>query len=238
MSHSAGDGYYTHHTASRKQHSPKAMIKLIHAVADAPAVDVLASVDGGTSYIPLARDVEFGTISSYLEVPAGTPIMVAVVLSSTKATVKQASLNLDANSSMLVIVHGLAGDAKFPIGILPLSATNICEDKVKPPVGHVRFVHAAAGAPAVTVRVAGASSPTVPLTAYGQGTSYLTLPATSYSLEVMAGNAVALSLPSVMVKDAGYQTIIAVGSVAPGATHPLGALVSHDNHKACMVLHW
>ncbi|HEY6014701.1 MAG TPA: DUF4397 domain-containing protein [Candidatus Limnocylindrales bacterium] len=186
--------------------SDHAMVRVLHASPDAPAVDVYLD----NVKVDALTNVPFGTISGYLDVPAGDHNVKVYATGTTTGAV------IDAN---VTVVSG---------GRYTIAATNavasitaqVIEDKPAPNCegAQVRVIHLSADAPAVDVATAGAApaDAVVKGLAYPNATGYLSLPAGSYDLEVrLAGTTtVALPLPGVAIEACNSYSVFAVGSAA------------------------
>jgi hypothetical protein len=209
----------THHSKSR--------LRVVHNVANGPKVD--GYLDGKR----VLRDVSYKTISNYLEIPSGSHI-VKVTVANTDKTIITGEVVVEANTAYTLIVHGLIKDPKT---IAPL----LLEDSLACPApgkAHVRFVHAAAGAPAVDIY--GGPAKIFSNVSYGQvgEPSYLPVPAGRVPVSVKPAGAqqVVLGPLPLTLENGGIYTVIASGIVGDKNT-PLTALLSEDTHGSCVVTH-
>jgi hypothetical protein len=199
-----------------------AMVRVLHASPDAPAVDVQlddAAVDALTN-------VPFGTISDYLEVPAGDHNVKVFATGTTTDPVIDADVTVAAGSMYTIA----ATDA-----VASITAQVIEDDpSASCTTAQVRVVHFSADAPAVDVAPAGASADEAIIEdlEYPNTTDYLDLPADTYDLEVRpAGDtAVALALSDVTIEDCNAYSVFAIGSAASPAVgdNALQAVVAVD----------
>lgn len=183
-----------------------AMVRVLHASPDAPAVDVY--VDGTRVGAPLAG-LQFGDLSSYVSVAAGThdlkvcatadanvcPIVANGVALTTGTHYTIAATNLLASIETKVIA-----DAPAPVS-----------DKTQ-----VRVVHFSADTPAVDVLTQDGTTKVVDNIAYPDATGYLTLAAGSYDLKVCAhaDNQVCPLDPGALDLQAGRSySVFAIGSL-------------------------
>ncbi len=193
-------------TASASSH---AMVRVLHASPDAPAVDVYLD----DTIVDALTNVPFATISSYLEVPAGDHNVKVYATGTTDSPVIDADVSL-AVGGMYTIA---ATDAVASI------SAQVLQDQPSPDCdgAQVRVVHFSADAPAVDVAPAGAdpADAVVKNLEYPNATDYVTLPAGAYDLEVrLAGTTtVALALPGVAVEDCNAYSVFAIGSAASPA---------------------
>ena len=189
--------------------SDHAMVRVLHASPDAPAVDVYlddAKVDALTN-------VPFGTISGYLEIPSGDHNIKVYATGDTTTPVIDADVTLAAGAMYTVAATNAV--ASIEAQVIEDEPTPSCD------AAGVRVIHLSADAPAVDVATAGAApaDAVVKGLEYPNATGYLELPAGSYDLEVrLAGTTtVALALPGVAVEACNSYSVFAVGSAADPA---------------------
>lgn len=192
--------------ASASEH---AMVRVLHASPDAPAVDVyLDDVKVGA-----LTNVPFGTISGYLDVPAGDHNVKVYATGTTTGAVIDANVTLASGSRYTIAATNAV--AAIAAQVIEDKPTADCEG------AQVRVIHFSADAPAVDVATTGAApaDAVVKGLAYPNATGYVSLPAGSYDLEVrLAGTTtVALPLPGVAVEACNSYSVFAVGSAASPA---------------------
>ncbi len=186
-----------------------AMVRVLHASPDAPAVDVQLD-DAPVSAL---TGVPFGTISDYLEVPAGDHNVKVFATGTTTDPVIDADVTVAAGAAYTIA----ATDALASI------TPQVLQDEPSPSCDNaqVRVVHFSADAPAVDVAAAGTSpdEAIVQDLAYPDASDYLDIPGGTYDLEVrVAGETtVALDLPGVAVEDCMSYSVFAIGSAASPA---------------------
>ena len=186
-----------------------AMVRVLHASPDAPAVDVYLD----DTAVEALTNVPFGTISDYLSVPAGDHNVKVYATGSTTDPVIDADVTLAVGSATTIA----ATDAVASI------TPQVLADDPSPScsTAQVRVVHFSGDAPAVDVATAGASADeaVVQDLAYPDATDYLDLPGGTYDLEVrIAGETtVALPLPDVTIEDCTSYSVFAIGSAASPA---------------------
>jgi hypothetical protein len=199
-----------------------AMVRVLHASPDAPAVDIHLD-DAPVSAL---TGVPFATISDYLEVPAGDHNVKVFATGTTTDPVIDADVSVAAGATYTIA----ATDALASI------TPQVLQDEPSPSCDNaqVRVVHFSADAPAVDVAAAG-TAPDEALVqdlAYPDPSDYLDLPGGSYDLEVrVAGETtVALDLPGVAVEDCMSYSVFAIGSAASPAVgeNPLRVVVAVD----------
>ena len=186
-----------------------AMVRVLHASPDAPAVDVYLD----DAPVTALTNVPFGVISDYLAVPAGEHNVKVYATGTNTSPVIDADVTVAAGSKYTIAATGAVAD------ITP----QVIEDQPSPScdAAAVRVIHFSADAPAVDVATAGAApaDAVVKDLAYPNATGYLELPAGSYDLEVrLAGTTtVALALPGVTVEACNAYSVFAIGSAATPA---------------------
>jgi hypothetical protein len=182
------------------------MVRVLHASPDAPAVDVyLDDVKVGA-----LTNVPFGTISGYLDIPAGDHNVKVYATGTTTGAVIDANVTVASGNRYTIAATNAV--ATITAQVIKDDAAPDCDG------AQVRVIHFSADAPAVDVATAGAApaDAVVKGLAYPNATGYLSLPAGSYDLEVrLAGTTtVALPLPGVAVKACTSYSVFAVGSAA------------------------
>ena len=188
-----------------------AMVRVLHASPDAPAVDVYLD---DTIVDPLTN-VPFGTISGYLEIPAGDHNVKVYATGNTTDPVIDADVTVATGAKYTIAATSAV--ASITAQVLGDEPTPDCDS------ASVRVVHFSADAPAVDVATAGSdpADAVVKNLEYPNATAYVALPADSYDLEVrLAGTTtVALDLPGVAVEACNAYSVFAIGSAA---TPPVG----------------
>lgn len=166
---------------------PKAAtIKVVHAVSDAPAVNV----DGGSSIA--VRQLAFGSSSPQLTVNAGSYNLTVDALlpgAATARVINAPSVNLQADTNYTVFATGsAAGNSIAPLVVSsPIAA-------VAAGTARVQVVHAASAAPTVDIHVtapdAALSGSTVAATlAFSKFTAPLALNAGNYRVRITPAGA-------------------------------------------------
>lgn len=183
-----------------------AMVRVLHASPDAPAVDVY--LDG--SKVSALTNVPFGVISGYLPVPAGAHNVKVYATGTTTGAVIDANVTVAAGQSYTIAATGAV--ASITAQVIQDEPTPACS------TAQVRVIHFSADAPAVDIATTGAApaDAVVKSLAYPTASGYLDLPGGSYDLEVrLAGTTtVALPLPGVAIADCNSYSVFAVGSAA------------------------
>lgn len=191
-----------------------AMVRVLHASPDAPAVDVYAN--GGE----ILADVPFGVISGYLEVPAGEyqiQVFAAGADPAADTAVIDATLTFEAGS--MTTVAATNNVATIEAQVISDAPAPVADQ------AQIRVVHLSADAPAVDVAPDGAE-PIVAALEYPDATDYLTVPAGDYDLEVRPAGTmdVALQLDPLTLEAGKSYSAFAIGSLAGGTLTVLPAV--------------
>ena len=193
-------------TASASSH---AWVRVLHASPDAPAVDVYLD----DTIVDALTNVPFGTISGYLEVPAGAHNVKVYATGDTTTPVIDADLTFGVGTRTTIAATNAV--ASIEAQVLTDQPTPDCDN------AQVRVVHFSADAPAVDIATAGAAPADAVIQdlAYPNASDYLALPAGSYDLEVRLADTttVALALPDVAVEACTSYSVFAIGSAATPA---------------------
>lgn len=198
--------------------SNDAFLRVYHASADAPNVDVL--VDG----VVVLSDVPYGTASAYLTVDAGER-RIEVRAAGTDVTVIDAVLNLTEDSSSTVIAANL-------VASLEAIVTNDARSVSEAGMSMVRVAHLAPSAPAVDVYATApdasldGETPVLSNVPFGAVSDYLVVPAGEYQFRVtVAGTTtVAIDSGSVAVNEGDVVTAAALDATGGGAPFSLALL--------------
>jgi hypothetical protein len=201
-----------------------AKVRVAHASPDAPAVDVF--VEGAK----VLAAVPFGTVSSYLEIAAGT-YEVAIAAASdadspgdAPVVVFQGDLTLDAEDYTVAAIGELS-----PEGDEPGFSVDVFTDKLgvlDGGTGRVRVYHAVPDAPPVDVWVVdGNAEKVLPITtglAFSQASDNVEVPAGDYRVAVYpAGSDAIVAGPyDVTVRDGEVLTVFAEGNLVPEGDEP------------------
>ena len=199
----------------------QARLRVVHAVPDAPPVDVL--VDGNVAF----SNVPYKGITPYSPLSAGAHRVQVVPTGTGQPPLIDTSVDLPANRDNTFLAVGRLAD------IEPLT---LVDDNTLPPAGQakVRFVHASPNAPPVDVAVRGGPVLFADVPFKGVG-DYVTLNAGTFDLEVRAADAglqtptsgeVLLLVPSVRLGERTVNTVYAVGLL--NEEPPLEVIISVD----------
>jgi hypothetical protein len=191
----------------------EAMVRVLHASPDAPAVDV--KVNGSN----VLTNVPFKAISDYLPVAAGT-YNIKVCATGTATCVIDANLTFAANTKYTVAATN----------VLASITAQVITDAPAPSASaaQVRVVHFSADTPAVDVLTQDGATTVVDNLAYPNPTGYLSLPGGSYDLKVCAAadnNVCPLDPGALSLANGTSYSVFAVGSLTGGT---LAAVVAVD----------
>jgi hypothetical protein len=186
-----------------------AMVRVLHASPDAPAVDVYLD----DTIVDALTNVPFGTISGYLDIPAGDHNVKVYATGTNTGAVIDADVTVAAGQRYTIAATNAV--ASIEAQVIEDNPTPSCT------TAQVRVVHFSADAPAVDIATAGAApaDAVVKNLAYPSASDALALPEGSYDLEVrLAGSTtVALALPGVAVENCNSYSVFAIGSAATPA---------------------
>jgi hypothetical protein len=191
----------------------EAMVRVLHASPDAPAVDV--KVDDAN----VLTNVPFEAISDYLPLAAGT-YNIKVCATGTDTCVIDADLTFAANTKYTVAATN----------VLASIEAQVLTDAPSPTAdaAQVRVVHFSADTPAVDVLTQDGATTVVDNLAYPDATAYLSLPGGSYDLKVCANadNDVCPLDPGALdLTNGTAYSVFAIGSLQGGS---LTAVVAVD----------
>lgn len=200
-------------------------IRVIHASADAPAVDVFANGSLVVEALP------FKAASGYLSVPPGS-YNIQVRVSGTQTTVLSQPLVLLGGTDYTAFAMGSVS------GPQPLFLIALGDNLLPRPVGTIslRVVHAAASAPAVDVYVGAPWAPVTGATPvltgvpYGASSLHLDVPNATYQGRVaVAGTKnIAINSPVLRLPGGAVRTLVAVDARGGGAPFEILEFVDRD----------
>lgn len=174
-------------------------VRVIHAVPDAPNVDIYANDD------LIVNDLAYGEYTEYLPVPEGTYRISLYAAGTTATPVLVNMFTVDQNSVSTVAAVGNLSD----IGFLVIPDAN---DPIEEGRAMVRFFHLSPNAPAVDITL---PNGTVIFddVAFKQITSYIDVNPLNYTLQVrVAGTSdVVLTVPDVNLTGDNFYTVYAIG---------------------------
>ncbi|WP_299879769.1 DUF4397 domain-containing protein [uncultured Cocleimonas sp.] len=189
----------------------RARLRVVHASADAPEVDI--SVDGSE----VLSDVPFGTGSDYLEI-IGDTYNIDVAAAANSASVINADLQFDPQMDYTIAAVNSLNN------IEPIVLT---DDNYPPAAGNVkvRLIHAAPSAGLVDIYITApgadinSMSPTISNFEFKDNSDYLEVPAGDYQVRITLSTTktVAIDTGTLSLSDGQIRTAFAVDPV-PGST--------------------
>ena len=205
--------------------SGNAIVRILHAGADAPTVSLDVGADGSNEIVDLARFADTG--AGGIDLPGGSPITLAVVVDGLTATTFTIPA-LDAGTEYFVIATGLLAQADimaddaFKLLAVTESSASLFIPQDGPDAGSamLRAVHSSPDAPSVDVYAEGIAIPLFTALAYGDASLYAGVPAGMYNIQLRAHpstEADPVVYETGMIEVAANQTItaIAAGFLAP-----------------------
>jgi len=205
--------------------SGNARVRVVHAGADAPTVDIDVGDDGTSEIMDLARFADTGETG--VDLPAGTAIKLAIIAGGTKVTTFTTP-NLADGVEYFVIATGLlSGTPVFRL--LAIDETSAEGTILPDPVtglATIRAVHSSPDAPAVDIYAEGIPTPLFSNLAYTETTEYAPVPEGTYNIQIRAAGADPSSLPvyetgDVVINAGDRITAIAAGFLL--STDPLNS---------------
>lgn|GEM_PF-116302 len=169
------DGLTAGNESDRQQTS---FVRVVHASPDAPAVDV--TIDNET----VLSGVEFGTVSDYLTVEAGTYNVTIASATDSDAIVFDEEVTFDPRSVTTVAASGevseSAATAFEPIAFEDDGLTPAANESA------LRVVHLVPDAPAVDVTAANENVVLAENVSFRNASEYVSVPAGNYTVEIRA----------------------------------------------------
>ncbi len=192
--------------------TPSAMVRIIHASPDAPAVDIV--LDGNKAL----EAVPFKKVSEYLPVTAGKHILRVVATGSDNAVI-DTTINLKAGVNYTALAVGRASDKSIKPLILEDVTPTTPKGKAR-----VRVIYAIPDGPPIDLVIPGdATKKGSPKyiaknLKTGTATAYLTAPSGSYDVEVRpAGMSNVVKKISVTTAPGTAYSVVAFGLVSDSA---------------------
>jgi len=193
------------------QQQMNSKIRVLHAVPNAPAVDVYANDN------LIIKNLAYKEMSPYLTVPSGNYIIKVYPTGETTNPVIESSIYIPENS-----IYTIAAIGELPdISLYPIQEPTSAN---KTGMSCVRFIHLSPNAPAVDIKLSDGSIvfSNVPFKSIA---SYTCVPSGTYTFRVNPSGSdnVVLTVPNVKLNPNTFYTIYAVGLV--GETPNLEALL-------------
>lgn len=206
----AGTGIATvgaNSSGSGDEDSGAAQVRVAHLSPDAPAVDVL--VDGS----PALEGVEYGTISDYLQLPAGEHT-VTIQTSEDGTVVFEGNVTVETGTAYTVAAVGEVSEETFRPEIYVDDFEVPSEEN-----SSVRLIHASPDAPAVDVTVEESGAVLYDNLTFSNASEYVTVPEGTYTLEVRPATAdndgEVVDRFQVTVKGGTVYSAVAAGYLSP-----------------------
>ena len=176
-------------------------VRVLHAVPDAPNVDIYANGN------LIVSDLAYSENTEYLPVPEGTYRISVYPAGSSNSPVISNMLTIDRGSMITMAAAGMLEN----IGLLAIHDANTA---MRPGKSIIRFLHLAPDAPAVDITL---PNGTVIFSnvSFKQITPYIDVAPMNYTLQVrVAGTSdVVLTIPDVDLSSDEYYTAYAIGLV-------------------------
>eukprot|EP01119_Soliformovum_irregulare_P018989 TRINITY_DN592_c0_g1_i1.p1 TRINITY_DN592_c0_g1~~TRINITY_DN592_c0_g1_i1.p1 ORF type:complete len:1293 (-),score=424.44 TRINITY_DN592_c0_g1_i1:105-3935(-) len=170
-----------------------AYVRVANALANAPAGEVLAFIDGFATPKQIATNVVFGTFSAYTWIPADLSFAYGVRLTTGTQTLASVGFQPVSNAGTYTLV--IAGDYNNQTSVLPIAINDkVAETPVDPNAFTVRFIHAVPYVGDVKLIFNGVDANSGNVLPYGSVTPFNTFNANQYfRLDVLVNNAVAVT---------------------------------------------
>ena len=190
-------------------------LRVLHAVPDAPNVDVYANDK------LIAKNLPYSQYTKYLTIPEGTYTISLYVAGTKDSPVLVNMLSIDKNSRLTVAAIGRLSN----ISLLAISDASMPADPSK---AMIRFAHLSPNAPAVDITLPDGTI-LFNNVSFKQVAPYISVPPSTYTLQVrLAGtDTVVLTVPNVKLEGNKFYTVYAIGLV--GETPALQALLVLDS---------
>lgn len=214
-----------HHHSSNNRYTVRhnANIRFLHNVAGGPGVDI--EIFHIMKKIKELNNVNYKTISPYINVVEGK---YRIIVKAGNSVLIDEEASLQAGVNYTVIVHGLIKDLKS------IKALTIADDLTCPMNGksHVKFIHSAAGNPAVDVYLN--RDIAFKNESYGMATGYTPVNSNGYTVSVtVTGSYEPVLQTELNLGNRKIYSIFATG-IAGNKDYPLNAIVSVDNECTMM----
>ena len=189
------------------QSTAEAQVRVAHLSPDAPNVDVY--VNGQP--VDALLNVPYGTVSSYLTLPAGTQQVTVYAAGDTSTPVIDTPVDLASGAAYTIGAVGLVSDGSL--------SAQVYEDDLSPPAegnSKVRAIHASPDAGPVDIVPEG-GEPLVTGLEFPNASPYAEVPAGSYTLNINAAGTdqTAISADATVESGTTYSAF-AVGTAAAG----------------------
>jgi hypothetical protein len=197
------------HAQSDRENVALTSVRFVHAVPDAPSVDIL--IDGQ----PVFQGLAFGNVTEYVTVSPGEHQIRAVATGAGGgADLVETRQSLDEGSSYIISLLGQSGEARAKVNEVKLRALD-------PGKARVRVIDASVDAGKSKVAIAGGETLFEDVS-FGDDTEYKEIDAGRYYLEYRVGDDATPAATFVLDAASGrVYDLIAVGGVGNGTLHIL-----------------
>lgn len=191
-------------------------LRVLHAVPDAPNVDVYANDK------LIAQNLSYSQYTKYLPIPEGTYTISLYVTGTKDSPVLSNMLSVNKTDMLTVAAIGMLSN----ISLLAISDANMPADPTK---AKVRFAHLSPNAPAVDITLPDGTI-LFSNVSFKQVAQYISVPPSTYTLQVrLAGtDTVVLTVPNINLQANKFYTVYAIGLA--GETPELQALLVLDSN--------
>lgn len=212
-------------TPANETQDGTAQVRIVHAVPNAPAVDV--AVDGET----VLENVTFGAASDYLSVDAGLRQVAVTAANDSEAVYYDETLPIQPGTYTVAVAGEVGDDAA-----VPFTPVILLDEGTEPDADEalVRLAHLAPDAPAVDVTVAETGATLFENVSFANSSDYRNVSAGNYTLELRPADDEAadpVATVNVTLDNATAYTASAVGYLDPATApgdEPLDVLLEPD----------
>lgn len=196
--------------------TPKAFVRILHAIPDAPAVDIYANNN------PLVKNLKYKEFTEYLDVPPGMYNIKVYPAGTMSTALIDTNLNLSSETISTVAAIGRANH----IQLLPINDPILPRDPSKT---YVRFAHISPNTPAVDITLPDGTVIFEDVE-FKEVTEYAAIAPGRYTLQARPTGTsdVALTVPNILLKSNKFYTVYAVGLI--GENPPLQVLIPLDGN--------
>ncbi|WP_336038158.1 DUF4397 domain-containing protein [Halobacterium yunchengense] len=204
-----------------------AYLSVAHASPDAPAVDVYVDNES------VLDDVEFGDVSDYLEVAAGTYNVTITVADDREAVVFEGNVTAERGTASTIAASGEVSEnasTAFTPRVYASDALTPDEDEAA-----VRVAHLSPDAPTVDITADDGDVVLAENVSFGNASEYVTVPEGDYEIEIRAdtpdANGTVVTTVDVSLDSEEAVTAWAVGYLSPDeapADTPFRVLTTED----------
>lgn len=214
-----------------------ARVRVAHASPDAPAVDVFVRPADDGEYQELVGDVNFGSVTGYLSVAAGSyDVAIAPAGSTAADAVFETTVEVEAGTDYTLVALGELDEdgAAFDVAVFKDDNSVLDTDTAR-----VRVLHASPDAPEVDVTANDGATTLFDGVSFGESSGYTEVPADEYTVEIREDTRdedgdVVLSTDLTLSGGEVY-TVFALGYLTPDdepADEPLRVLAAVDASPA------